>query len=270
MDPMTSVPDPAERPEVPPDPSTQRDSLTPHDPSTQRDPSTSPDPSVPHDPSTPAASAAAQQPAHSGPPADPGPAAITEQPEPSAQTAPVQQEAPGGSVDSTPAPRLSDGSGLLGADGLRPVSARLIPSRYIAGIPGYVIGFAMVIAAIIVTAQTGWWWIALIGLLPLILVIQGLALTPRRARALGYLDGPEELTIASGILFREVSTIPYGRIQSVKIDEGPVDRHFGLAQLTMSTAAAGTTVSLPGLPKEEAERLRQLLTERGIEKMAAL
>src|SRR5699024_5771881 len=78
------------------------------------------------------------------------------------------------------------------------------------------------------------------------------------------------LTIASGILFREVSTIPYGRIQSAKIDEGPVDRRYGLAKLTMSTAAAGCTVTLPGLPKEEAERLRRLVTERGIEKMAAL
>ena len=169
-----------------------------------------------------------------------------------------------------PAPRLSDGPGRLGAEGMRPVSARLISSRYVAGIPGYVIGLAMVIAAIVLTALTGWWWIALIGIVPLVLVVQGLALTPRRVRALGYRDGAEELTIASGILFREVSTIPYGRIQSAKIDEGPVDRRYGLAKLTMSTAAAGSTVTLPGLSKEEAERLRRLVTERGIEKMAAL
>lgn len=189
------------------------------------------------------------------------PDAVAAPPAPGSSRAAAQQPA---------RPRLSDGPGLLGAQGLQPVSGRLISSRYTAGIPGYAVGLAMVVAAIIITAVTGWWWIALIAVLPLVLVVQGLALTPRRVRALGYFDGPEELTVASGILFREVSTIPYGRIQSVKIDEGPVDRHYGLARLTMSTAAGGTSVSLPGLPKEEAERLRRLLTERGIEKMAAL
>src|SRR5690625_5822923 len=139
---------------------------------------------------------------------------------------------------------------------MRPVSARLISSRYVAVIPGYVIGLAMVIAAIVLTALTGWWWIALIGIVPLALVVQGLALTPRRVRALGYRDGAEELTIASGILFREVSTIPYGRIQSAKIDEGPVDRRYGLAKLTMSTAAAGSTVTLPGRSEEHTSELQ--------------
>lgn len=194
---------------------------------------------------------------------------------PDASPAPTAPAAPSsgtheGHPDPAAAPRLSDRSGLLGADGLRPVSPQLVPARYIAGIPGYVIGVAMVIGAIVCAAVFDLWWLGLIALLPLLLVLQGLVLTPRRVRALGYLDGPEELTIASGILFRDVSTIPYGRIQSVKIDEGPVDRRFGLAQLTISTAAAGSTVILPGLPKDEAERLRQLLTERGIEKMAAL
>lgn len=204
MDPMTSVPDPAERPDAPPAPTA------------------------------------------------PAPTPASPTPSPSAP------------------PRLSDGSGLLGAEGLRAVSPQLIPARYIAGIPGYVIGVAMVIGAIVCAIVFDLWWLAPIALLPLILVLQSLVLTPRRVRALGYLDGPEELTIANGILFRDVSTIPYGRIQSVKIDEGPVDRRFGLAQLTISTAAAGSTVLLPGLPKDDAERLRQLLTERGIEKMAAL
>lgn len=235
MDPMSSVPDPTERPRP-----VATSTSHPRDPSTARS-SSHPDPAMPAPASGPVA------------PAD------------------LAGRTPGADPAEQPlAPRLSDGPGRLGAEGLRPVSARLIPSRYVAGLPGYVIGLAMVIAAIVLTALTGWWWIALIGILPLALVVQGLALTPRRVRALGYRDGAEELTIASGILFREVSTIPYGRIQSAKIDEGPVDRRYGLAKLTMSTAAAGSTVTLPGLPKEEAERLRRLVTERGIEKMAAL
>src|SRR5690625_5696255 len=75
---------------------------------------------------------------------------------------------------------------------MRPVSARLISSRYVAVIPGYVIGRAMVIAAIVLTALTGWWWITLIGIVPLDLVVEGLALTPRRVRAQGYREGGSE------------------------------------------------------------------------------
>lgn len=167
-------------------------------------------------------------------------------------------------------PELSDDSaGLLGGAALRPVSPALIKARYVAGILGYVIGLLLVIGAIVGAVLSGWWWIGLLGLIPFALVAQGLLLTPRRVRALGYRDAEEDLTIATGIMFRTVRTIPYGRVQSVKIDEGPVDRRYGLAKITVSTAN-GSPVTLPGLPKQEAERLRTLLTERGIETMAAL
>lgn len=232
----SSVPDPGDRPDAAPAPAA---------------PPASTASSSPQVPSRPPVSPGSSAPSPSRPPADPS--------------------APRGEAAApAPAPRLSDGPGLLGHDVLRPVSSRLIPARYVAGIPGYVIGVVLVIGAIVAAILTDSWWLAPVAVVPLIFVVQGLLFTPRRVRALGYLDGPEELTIASGILFRSVNTIPYGRVQSVKIDEGPIDRRYGLAQLTLSTAAAGSTVHLPGLPKEEAERLRQLLTERGIEKMAAL
>ncbi|HEX7351204.1 PH domain-containing protein [Brachybacterium sp.] len=160
--------------------------------------------------------------------------------------------------------------GLLGADVLRPVSPALIPARYVAAIAGYVIWTLMIAGAIVGAVLTGWWWIGALGLLPLVILIQSLLLTPRRVRAIGYLDAEEEITIASGIMFRSVHTIPYGRVQSVKIDEGPVDRRYGLAKLSVATAHGASSVVLPGLPKQEAERLRALLAERGIETMAAL
>jgi len=163
-----------------------------------------------------------------------------------------------------------DPAGLLGAGVLRPVSPRLIRSRYVAGIPVYVLWLLMAAGAIVGAVLAERWWIAALGLLPLLILAQSLAFTPRRVRAIGYLDAADDLTIASGIMFRSVHTIPYGRVQSVKIDEGPVDRRYGLAQLTVTTASGASTAVLPGLPKEEAERLRALLTARGIENMAAL
>lgn len=169
-----------------------------------------------------------------------------------------------------PDPPLSDDpEGLLGAAELRPVSPLLVRARYVAAIAWYVIALLLVAGAIVAAVLTDLWWLALLGLLPLLLVAQSVAFTPRRVRAIGYRDDEEDLTVASGILFRSIETIPYGRVQSVKIDEGPVDRRYGLAQLSISSAGGGMT-TLPGLPRQEAERLRALLTERGIELMAAL
>lgn len=163
-----------------------------------------------------------------------------------------------------------DPAGLLGAETLHPVSPKLIPARYLGGIAGNVFWLLLIIAAIVGTVLTGWWWIAACAVLPLLLIVQHLLLTPRRVRAIGYLDDEEDLTIASGIMFRSVHTIPYGRVQSVKIGEGPIERRYGLATLTITTAAGGGSEILPGLPKAEAERLRTLLADRGIALMAAL
>lgn len=164
---------------------------------------------------------------------------------------------------------VSDDGPRIDAQGLRPVSSKLIPARYIAGIPGYAIGLILVAACVVGWWWLDWWWLGLVALLPAILVAQGLLFTPRRVRAIGYRDGEDELIVASGVMVRSIVTVPYGRIQSVKIDEGPVDRRFGLAQLSFTTAADDTE-TLPGLPREEAERLRELLTRRGIDTMAAL
>lgn len=177
-------------------------------------------------------------------------------------------------MDQPPGPdtharaRLTDGR--LDAVGLRPISPRQIRAHHLSVLPFHLIGLLMIAGSIVGAVLTSWWWLALIAIVPLILSAQGLALTGRRVRARGYLDGEEELVIASGILFRSIVTVPYGRIQSVTIDEGPIQRRYGLASLTLSTASDTGTESLSGLPREEAERLRELLTERGIERMAAL
>lgn len=201
-----------------------------------------------------------------------GPAPMPRVPErrPEAAQAPEPRPEPSDREPSDPpAPIVTDDGPRIGANGLKPVSPKLIPARYIAGIPGYVIGVLMIAACLVLWWWQGWWWLGLVAVIPAITVVQGLLFTPRRVRAIGYLDGEDELIVASGLMFRTVVTVPYGRIQSVKIDEGPVDRSYGLAKISFTTAAdAGET--LPGLPKEEAERLRELLTRRGIDTMAAL
>lgn len=190
----------------------------------------------------------------------------SESPTPSATGPSVPAVPTAAPAASMPVPEVI---GRLRIEGLRPVSPSLIPASYLGGLFGYMIGVIATIACVVVGIWQQWWWMHLIAVLPLILVVQGLVFTPRRVRALGWRESEDDLVIASGRMFRSLETVPFGRIQSVEISEGPIERHYGIATLEISTAGSSSTI-LPGLPREEAERLRQRLIERGISTMAAL
>lgn len=81
----------------------------------------------------------------------------------------------------------------------------------------------------------------------------------RRARAIGYQLRDDDLLFRKGLLFSRLVAVPYGRMQLVDVQRGPVARMLGLASLKMVTAAAVTGVQIPGLPNAEAEQLRDHL-----------
>ena len=59
------------------------------------------------------------------------------------------------------------------------------------------------------------WLPVLTGVIAAVLVVWGIwwmALLPRRTRALGYSLRPNHLMARQGVLFRHVTSIPYGRI----------------------------------------------------------
>ena len=95
--------------------------------------------------------------------------------------------------------------------------------------------------------------------------------TPRRTRALGYALESNHLMARRGIVFRSMSSMPYGRIQYVDVDSGPLERMCGVARLTVRTAGTTTgTMVLFGIPLNVAEELRADLVHRADERMAAL
>jgi membrane protein YdbS with pleckstrin-like domain len=51
-------------------------------------------------------------------------------------------------------------------------------------------------------------------------------------------------------------------MQQITVESGPLLARAGLAEVTLVTASAGTDASIPGVRREEAERLRQKLTVR--------
>ncbi|MGO1621314.1 PH domain-containing protein [Flaviflexus sp.] len=86
----------------------------------------------------------------------------------------------------------------------------------------------------------------------------------------GYHETDEELLVCRGILFQKLDVVPYGRMQEVTVEDGPLMRHYGLAKITMETASSTTDTSIPGVRRDEADRLRRRLTELGSTKMEGL
>lgn len=92
----------------------------------------------------------------------------------------------------------------------------------------------------------------------------------RRVRSYAYCERGDDLLVSSGILFRRLVIVPYGRMQLVDVKAGPIDRALGVTTVQLHTAAATTDASIPGLEPDNAAALRDRLARKGEERTAGL
>ena len=90
--------------------------------------------------------------------------------------------------------------------------------------------------------------------------IVGVVYLRARYRRLGYLLRQHDISVRRGVLVVSVQTVPFGRVQNVRVDRGPLDRAVGLASLTVTSA--GGSLAVPGLPVEIAEALKETVVAR--------
>jgi uncharacterized protein len=109
-----------------------------------------------------------------------------------------------------------------------------------------------------------------IALVLLLIEIWYLWIVGRQTAAWGYAERVDDLLVRHGVMWRTIVVVPYGRMQYVDVTAGPVERSFGLATVRLHTASASTDASIPGLPPEEAARLRDRLSSRGESQLAGL
>jgi membrane protein YdbS with pleckstrin-like domain len=98
----------------------------------------------------------------------------------------------------------------------------------------------------------------------------GWVLVGRNARLWGYAERDEDLYITHGALNRRLVVVPSGRMQYVDVQAGPLDRAYGIARIQLHTASPGTSAQIPGLPADQAARLRDRLTSLGESQAAGL
>lgn len=150
----------------------------------------------------------------------------------------------------------------------RPVSPKLALARRIT--LGLVLGPILVVA-LVLAAMTQTRWIGLVAMVACLVVGVWLWwLIGRRVRSFGYAERSDDLLVTSGIMFRRLVIVPYGRMQLVDIQAGPIDRMLGVATVQLHTAAATTDATIPGLPPQEAAGLRDRLAALGEQRSAGL
>jgi uncharacterized protein len=149
----------------------------------------------------------------------------------------------------------------------RPVSARLaLARRLVAGLlcGGAALVFValaalvgppqLAVGAVLTAGVLAWsWWLA-----------------GRQVAALSYAEREDDLLVRKGVAFRSMVVVPYGRMQFVDVQAGPLARRLGFATVQLHTASPGTDASIPGLVPDEAARLRDRLARRGEARLAGL
>ncbi len=149
----------------------------------------------------------------------------------------------------------------------RPVSPSLITVELI----NRAIWVVVVLAGLGVGwALTGFWlWPVLFGA-ELVFAVWRSWVTVRAVRAWGYAERDNDLLVRHGLVIRRLSIVPYARMQFVDVTAGPLERAFKLATVQLHTAAAASDAKIPGLPPEEAARLRDRLTALGEDRAEGL
>lgn len=146
------------------------------------------------------------------------------------------------------------------------VSRKLIAARLIA--VGVALGVPLVGLIVLGALTSRWVWIGAGALL--IALAWSAWVIVRQVTAHAWMEREEDMVVKRGRLFRSVTVVPYGRMQYVEVESGPLARAFGIARVQLHTASPGTDANISGVPEAEAARLRDRLTSRGEAKLAGL
>ena len=147
------------------------------------------------------------------------------------------------------------------------VSPRLATARLLSN--GIVLAVLLVAAVVLLVVLDHWWpWLLVAAVVVEAAWTAGVV--PRQVRAIGYAERADDLLIRKGIMFRSLVVVPYGRMQYVDVQAGPLARRLRIAQVQLHTASASTDATIEGLEPAEAERLRDRLASRGEARLAGL
>ncbi|MEE4288046.1 MAG: PH domain-containing protein [Erythrobacter sp.] len=129
----------------------------------------------------------------------------------------------------------------------------------------FVIG-AVIGENVLASAGEGAWPVpfgVIIGIVVFVALALIIRIPGRRWQARGYNMSADRLRVVRGILWHSDTVVPFGRVQHIDVDQGPIERALGIATLTLHTAGShNASVTLPGLAHEDAREMREEIRQR--------
>lgn len=135
------------------------------------------------------------------------------------------------------------------------------PRHLRAKLVGHGVGVFIVMVGGLVAAARVEAWLAIAATAALLCVLAASAgLDVAEIRRLAYQLREHDVSLRSGVITHRTETVPFSRIQHVNLTRGPIERALGLASIEVTSA--GPNLTIPGLAMAEAERVKQLVSER--------
>ncbi len=104
------------------------------------------------------------------------------------------------------------------------------------------------------------WKVLVFLVVPVILFFWGNMALKKIYSSKKYMLRQKDITYRSGWLWHSVTSVPYNRIQHVEIEQGPIEKIYGLSTMEVYTAGKSTSdLSIPGLNGETAEKLKDFV-----------
>lgn len=125
----------------------------------------------------------------------------------------------------------------------------------------------LLIAGIVFLSVAAFWgktWLVLTicGVWTLMSVLRLLAIR-KGFQHTAYALRERDLLYRSGWLWRQMLVVPFNRVQHCSIQEGLLDKLFGLSSLRVFTAGtSGSDMTIPGLAPQHAQRIKDFLIKR--------
>ncbi len=193
-----------------------------------------------------------------------GPASpATEQRTPTTSSAAYPADAQYASRDADETERAPETRGFLSDVDDEAELTKLHPNyKFMMRVSAIILALVLMIIAVVadelLSSEFGWPFGLITGpafLLALFLVIR---IPGARYNARGYQISRDRLRVVRGIMWHSDTIVPFGRVQHIDVDQGPIERALGIATMTLHTAGShNASVHLPGLGHELAVEMRE-------------
>jgi membrane protein YdbS with pleckstrin-like domain len=147
------------------------------------------------------------------------------------------------------------------AEPANPPSRRAPVMWAVSALMAWTVPVAAQVVWVVVHPRPGWPHLTVAAVTVVLMALHIGVVPVWRYRVHRWEISPQAVFTRTGWLVQERRIVPISRVQTVDTYRGPLDRLFGLANVTVSTASSARAVHIVGLSEGAADRVVEQLTD---------